>query len=93
MQYSKLPEQNQETELTHDEVVELEQNDVHTPYHAKSVIQRASRAKAEKKMYPQLSRLAGLCQRVILQPERFKELYAQAFEAGDFEQQQETAAQ
>jgi hypothetical protein len=96
---------NPELEITEAEVVWLESKDVHIPYHAWQVVQRAIAAKrhddyARKtgkkdeplQLTPELSALAGLCQKVTINDEsrkRFKKLYRNAFNNGMFKKNED----
>ena len=91
---------NKELELTEAEVVFLEAHNVHCPENAWMIIQRAIAAKrhdeyARRKgkaeeatqLTPELSLLAGICQKVTINPEsreRMKKLYRSAFNNGKF---------
>jgi len=91
---------NPELEITEAEVVWLEGQNVHIPYHAWQIVQRAIAAKRHddyarktgKKDEPvqltsELSLLAGICQKVTINDEsrkRFKKLYRNAFNSGTF---------
>lgn len=93
---------NPELKLTEHEVVYLEAHDVHCPIHAWQVIERAIAAKraddyARRKhapedrpdsLTPELSLLAGICQKVTINRESrdlFKKLYRSAFSQGRFD--------
>lgn len=93
---------NPELKLTEPEVVFLEAHDVHCPVHAWQVIERAIAAKRadqyarknhasenlEQVLTPELSLLAGICQKVTINRESrdlFKRLYRSAFAQGRFD--------
>ena len=100
---------NPELKLTDSEVVYLEAHDVHCPIHAWQVIERAIAAKradeyarrnhpAESRLEsltPELSLLAGICQKVTINRESrdlFKRLYRSAFSQGRFDKSKADAA-
>src|SRR6266576_6394255 len=91
---------NPELELTEAEIIFLEAHDVHCPLNAWEVITKAVTAKRaddyarfrhveqELLLTPELSLLAGVCQKVTIDHEsreRFKRLYRSAFMKGRFD--------
>ena len=81
-----------EMELKLNEVVFVEARGIHSPYHARQhlrvVVDRRQKAKKDNPAYPQLDKetdqVAGICQKILLQAERFKDLYASAYKQNLF---------
>lgn len=90
-----------ELELTEAEIIFLEAHDVHCPLNAWEIIARAVAAKRaddyarktgvtdrQPALTPELSLLAGVCQKVTIDHEsreRFKRLYSSAWRQGRFD--------
>ena len=83
---------NPEMELKLHEVVFVEFRGIHSPYHARqnlrNTIARRQQLKRDNPAYPQLNKeedqVAGICQKIMLQQDRFKDLYSSAYKQGLF---------
>lgn len=58
--------------LTIEHVVKLHKYGVTSLNHAKAVVEEAVKKNRAKKLYPELSEKAGLCQRVLVNNDTFK---------------------
>lgn len=83
---------SKEMELKLHEVIFVEAREIHSPYHARTylrnVVDLRNRSKKENPSYPVLpqetDQVAGICQKILLQADRFKELYSRAYKDGYF---------
>lgn len=88
---------NPEMQLRLHEVIFVEARGIHSPYHARQhlrvVVDKKQKARKDNPAYPLLDKetdqVAGICQKVLLQAEKFKDLYSSAYKQGFFDKNPE----